>query len=75
MSYPPETGSEISDTDGSDALEREIELLSHDIRSAVSDVIGGLRLIETQDLDAALRSQIGGIHASSEVLARLIVTL
>ena len=72
MSYPPETGSEISDTDGSDALEREIELLSHDIRSAVSDVIGGLRLIETQDLDAALRSQIGGIHASSEVLARLI---
>jgi CheY-like chemotaxis protein/anti-sigma regulatory factor (Ser/Thr protein kinase) len=51
---------------------REVELLSHDIRSAVSDVIGGLRLIETQNLDASLRTQIGGVQAASEVLARLI---
>ena len=72
MSYLPETGSELSETNGSEALESEVELLGDDIRSAVSDVIGGLRLLEAQDLDLALRSQVGGIHASSEVLARLI---
>lgn len=54
------------------SLGREVELLNHDIRSAVSDVIGGLRLIETRDLDPVLRDQLGGVQAASEVLARLI---
>jgi len=72
VSSSPETGAGPIVCDASDALEREFELLSHDIRSAVSDVIGGLRLIETQDLNPALRAQIGGIQAASEVLARLV---
>lgn len=49
-----------------------IELLAHDIRATVSDVIGGLRLIDPDDLPEAAREQIGRIHVASELLARLV---
>ncbi|MEM9795462.1 MAG: ATP-binding protein [Pseudomonadota bacterium] len=47
------------------------DLLAHDIRAAVTDVIGGLRLIELEELPETVRDQVGRVHASSEWLARL----
>ncbi|GIT92505.1 hypothetical protein JANAI62_29630 [Jannaschia pagri] len=49
-----------------------VELLAHDIRAAVSDVIGGLRLIDPDDLSEAAREQFGRVHVASELLARLV---
>ncbi|MEM7487701.1 MAG: ATP-binding protein [Pseudomonadota bacterium] len=50
-------------------------LLAHDIRAAVADVIGGLRLIDADHLPAAEREQMGRIQAASELLARLVEEL
>lgn len=49
-----------------------MELLAHDVRAAVSDVIGGLRLIDPDDLSEAAREQVSRIHVASELLARLV---
>ncbi|MGB3556169.1 MAG: ATP-binding protein [Jannaschia sp.] len=49
-----------------------IDLLAHDIRAAVSDVIGGLRLIDPDDMPEGVREQLGRIHVASELLARLV---
>lgn len=56
---------------GSDAPDRR-DLLAHDIRAAVSDVIGGLRLIDPDGLPEAAREQMGRVHVASELLARLV---
>lgn len=53
----------------------KVELLAHDIRAAVSDVIGGLRLIDPDDLSEAAREQVSRIHVASELLARLVEEL
>lgn len=47
-------------------------LLGHDLRAAVSDIIGGLRLIEPASLDEPIRLQLERIRAASEVLALLL---
>ena len=47
-------------------------LLGHDLRAAVSDVIGGLRLIEHEAIDPATRIQLERVRAAGETLARLI---
>ncbi len=47
-------------------------MLNHDVRAAMSDVIGGLRLIDATQLDPKLRAQIDRVRSSSEVLARLL---
>jgi len=49
----------------------QLTLLSHDIRSAVSDVIGGLRLVDLKALDPTTRLQLERVRSASEVLARL----
>src|SRR6056297_2056114 len=54
-----------------DAPDRR-DLLAHDIRAAVSDVIGGLRLIDPEDLSEVNREQFGRVHVASELLARLV---
>jgi CheY-like chemotaxis protein/two-component sensor histidine kinase len=51
------------------------DLLAHDIRAAVSDVIGGLRLIDGDRLPNAEREQVGRVHAAAELLARLVEEL
>ncbi|WGH78154.1 hybrid sensor histidine kinase/response regulator [Jannaschia ovalis] len=51
------------------------DLLAHDIRAAMSDVIGGLRLIEGTPLPEAVRGQLDRIQSASELLARLVETL
>ncbi|CTQ31820.1 hybrid sensor histidine kinase/response regulator [Jannaschia rubra] len=52
-----------------------MQLLGHDIRSAVSDVIGGLRLMDRDTLPPDSRAQFDRVHAASELLARLVEEL
>ena len=51
------------------------QLLAHDIRSAMSDVIGGLRLVDRATLPAAALPQVDRAQAASELLARLVEEL
>lgn len=51
-----------------------LALLGHDLRAAVSDIIGGLRLIDQSGLDNATRLQMERVRTSGEVLARLLET-
>lgn len=47
------------------------ELLGHDIRNAVSDILGGLALADLRPLDTASRQQLIRVRSASEQLARL----
>ena len=49
-----------------------VTLLGHDLRAAVSDIIGGLRLIGQGGLDESTRLQLERVRASGELLARLL---
>ena len=49
-----------------------LALVSHDIRSALSDVVGGLDLVETSGLDPDSRLQLERARAAGETLARLV---
>jgi two-component system aerobic respiration control sensor histidine kinase ArcB len=61
------------DRDGRDLDQRSrLSLLSHDLRSALADVLGGVRLIDRAGLDDATRAHLDRIAASGETLARLI---
>lgn len=51
------------------------QLLAHDIRSAVSDVIGGVRLMDSQDMPPDARSQLDRVRSAAELLARLMEEL
>ncbi|WP_166417588.1 response regulator [Cochlodiniinecator piscidefendens] len=62
-------------SNGADSLGTDnapLTFLAHDIRSAVFDVIGGLRLIEEDELPTSTRQQIDRVRASGETLARLV---
>lgn len=47
-------------------------LFSHDIRSAMSDVIGGLRLLDRQRLAPAERLQVDRVQSAADTLAGLV---
>lgn len=47
-------------------------LLGHDLRAAVSDIIGGLRLIDHELTDEPTRLQLERVRAAGELLARLL---
>jgi CheY-like chemotaxis protein len=49
-----------------------LQLFSHDIRSAMSDVIGGLRLIDRDRLPPETRLQVDRVQAAGDVLAALV---
>lgn len=49
-----------------------LSLLSHDLRAAVSDIIGGLRLIDHSGFDHDSSLQLERVRAAGEVLARLL---
>ncbi|RDC69023.1 response regulator [Rhodovulum sp. 12E13] len=49
-----------------------LALVGHDIRSAMSDVVGGLELVETSGLDPDSRLQLERARAAGETLARLV---
>ena len=59
-----------SEADG--ALKRSRLTLGHDIRSAVSDVIGGLRLVDMSSLDEQNRPHLECARTAAELLARLL---
>ncbi|WP_205749005.1 response regulator [Frigidibacter oleivorans] len=69
MSQPGWTPEESSDRKADPA---RLSLLGHDLRAAVSDVLGGIRLIEQDGLDPATRLQLERVRAAGEVLARLL---
>lgn len=50
----------------------KMTLLGHDLRAAVSDIIGGLRLIDLASVDEPTRLQLERVRASGEILARLL---
>lgn len=47
-------------------------LLGHDLRAAVSDVLGGLRLVPHQGLSEAAEQQLERVRAAAEEMARLL---
>jgi len=49
-----------------------IMLLGHDLRAAVSDILGGLHLLADEDLSPAMRLQFERMRAAGEDMARLI---
>jgi len=49
-----------------------VSLLGHDLRAAVSDVIGGLRLVDLDTMEPDTRLQLERVRAAGEVLARLL---
>jgi len=61
---------QIGDDGSADA--GNMNLLGHDVRAAVSDIIGGLRLIDQEGMDPATRLQLERVRTSSETLARLL---
>lgn len=50
----------------------QLTLLGHDLRAALSDVIGGLGLVSHDTLAPDARLQLERVRASSELLARLM---
>ena len=54
------------------ANDARVSMLNHDLRAAMSDVLGGLRLIDPAGLTPELRTQIDRVRSSGEVLARLL---
>ncbi len=49
-----------------------LRLLGHDMRAAVSDVIGGLRLIDADRLDPDMQTQMARIRVAAETLAQMM---
>lgn len=54
------------------AVRDALRLYGHDIRAAMSDVIGGLRLMDLDRLPPDLQSQIERVRVASETLAELL---
>lgn len=51
---------------------RHLALLNHDLRAALSDVIGGLRLVDHDALVPEARLQLERVRTAGEALARLM---
>ncbi|SOB92679.1 response regulator receiver domain-containing protein [Rhodobacter sp. JA431] len=47
-------------------------LLGHDLRTAVSDILGGLRLLAHEDMSHSMRLQLERMRAAGEDMARLL---
>lgn len=66
------TGQHDVDEAGIDAVRDALRLYGHDIRAAMSDVIGGLRLIDSDRLTPQVQGQIERVLAAGETLAELV---
>ena len=55
-----------------EAVREALRLYGHDIRAAMSEVIGGLRLIDTDQLPPDMQTRIDRVRVASETLAELI---
>lgn len=56
-------------------LRDRLSPLSHDLRSALSDVLGGLKLIDARKLDAVSRSHFERVTAAAQTVSRLVDTI
>ncbi|ALG89548.1 MULTISPECIES: ATP-binding response regulator [Actibacterium] len=65
------TESRHSRPEGKSAVSARAALLGHDIRNAVSDIIGGLALADLEPLDDASKQQLQRARSAGEQLARL----
>jgi two-component system aerobic respiration control sensor histidine kinase ArcB len=72
MSGPIKTGQKDPIPAAADPALDRLVLFSHDIRAAVSDVIGGLRLIDLTRLDVETRTQLDRVRLSGEALAEML---
>ncbi len=54
------------------AVQASLRLYNHDIRAAVSDVIGGLRLIDRDRLNPDIQVQLERVQIAGETLAELV---
>ena len=68
--FLPQSTTDFPDIDPRDAP--ALSLLGHDLRAAVSEVMAGLRLVDTHSLDAANREKIARTHAAGEALSLLL---
>ncbi len=69
----PERPDELIGQESDDRARKDrFSLVSHDLRSALSEILGGLKLIDRDRLDAETRIQIDRIEVSGETLARLL---
>lgn len=66
------SNSEPTYSDGPAQDADRLAILNHDLRSAVSDIVGGLRLIDHQQLDQPTLVQLERIRTSAEQLARIL---
>ncbi len=65
-------GSDGADAPGDAPGARTLRHLSHDIRSAMSDVIGGLRLVDPARLDPQTQTQLDRVRSAADTLASLV---
>ena len=70
--HPPDGARGTGALSGDGSRARTLRHLSHDIRAAMSDVIGGLRLIDADRLDPQTQTQIDGIRSAADTLASLV---
>ncbi|WP_444464006.1 hybrid sensor histidine kinase/response regulator [Rhodobacter capsulatus] len=68
---PPEDDAHGEPSDNKAQIAR-IMLLGHDLRAAVSDILGGLHLLADEELSPAMRMQFERMRAAGEDMARLI---
>jgi two-component system aerobic respiration control sensor histidine kinase ArcB len=59
-------------TDDTARFNEALQRFGHDMRSAVSDVVGGLRLVDFDRLDPETRTQIERVSAAGDALASLV---
>lgn len=69
-----ETGDDGQPGQGPSAatMQASLRLYNHDIRAAVSDVIGGLRLIDRGGLSPDMQEQLERVQIAGETLAELV---
>lgn len=70
-SLSPRPGQLVDDLEVKAQLAR-ISLLGHDLRAAVSDILGGLQLISDTDVAQPARVQMERVRVAGESLARLL---
>lgn len=54
------------------AVPQSLRLFTHDIRAAMSDILGGLRLMDADRLDPETRAQLERVRIAGETLAELV---
>lgn len=69
---PPQRPGLLAEALEAKAQLARISLLGHDLRAALSDILGGLQMVSDADLSQPVRAQIDRALAASKTLARLL---